>query len=45
MKSFVENIEINVFLPKLASNLSQEINNLLRVKEQLQKQNTGLYIR
>ena len=43
LKSFVENIEINVFLPKLASNLSQEINNLLRVKEQLQKQNTGAY--
>lgn len=43
LKTFVENIEINVFLPKLASNLSQEINNLLRVKEQLQKQNTGAY--
>ena len=43
LKTFVENIEINVFLPKLAQNLSQEINNLLRVKEQLQKQNTGAY--
>lgn len=43
LKVFVDNIEINVFLPKLASNLSQEINNILRVKEQLQKQSTGAY--
>lgn len=43
LKAFVDNIEINVFLPKLASNLSQEINNILRIKEQLQKQSTGAY--
>ena len=43
LKAFIDNIEINVFLPKLASNLSQEINNILRVKEQLQKQSTGTY--
>ena len=43
LKAFVDNIEINVFLPKLASNLSQEITNILRVKEQLQKQSTGTY--
>lgn len=43
LKAFVDNIEINVFLPKLASNLSQEINNILRVKEQLQRQSTGTY--
>ena len=43
LKAFVDNIEINVFLPKSASNLSQEINNILRVKEQLQKQSTGTY--
>ena len=43
LKAIVDNIEINVFLPKLASNLSQEINNILRVKEQLQKQSTGTY--
>ena len=43
LKAFVDNIEINVFLPQLASNLSQEINNILRVKEQLQKQSTGTY--
>lgn len=40
---YAENLEINVFLPKLASNLSQEINNILRVKEQLLKQSTGAY--
>lgn len=43
LKAFIDNIEINVFLPQLASNLSQEINNILRVKEQLQKQSTGAY--
>lgn len=43
LKTFIDNIEINVFLPKLASNLSQEINNILRVKEQLQKQSSGAY--
>ena len=43
LKTFIENIEMNVFLPKLASNLSQEINNILRVKEQLLKQSTGAY--
>ncbi len=43
LKTFIENIEINVFLPKLASNLSQEINNILRIKEQLLKQSTGAY--
>ena len=43
LKTFIDNIEINVFLPKLASNLSQEINNILRIKEQLQKQSTGAY--
>lgn len=43
LKTFIENIEINVFLPKLASNLSQEINNILRIKEQLLKQSIGAY--
>lgn len=43
LKTFVETIEVNVFLPKLASNLSQEINNILRVKEHLRKQNAGAY--
>ena len=43
LKGFVDNIEINLFLPKLASNMAQEINNILHVKEQLQKENTGAY--
>ena len=43
LKAFLENIEINVFLPKLASNLSQEINNILRIKEQLLRQSVGVY--
>ena len=29
LKAFVDNIEIDLFLPKLASNLAQEINNIL----------------
>ena len=43
LKAFVDNIEIDLFLPKLASNLAQEINNILHIKEQLQKENTGAY--
>ena len=43
LKAFVDNIEIDLFLPKLASNLAQEINNILNIKEQLQKENTGAY--
>lgn len=43
LKSFVDNIEIDLFLPKLASNLAQEINNILHIKEQFQKENTGSY--
>lgn len=43
LKSFMESIEINVFLPKLASNLSQEISNIIRTKEQLLKESTGAY--
>lgn len=43
LKNFVEDIEINVFLPKLASSLSQEINNIIRIKEQLRKQNVAAY--
>lgn len=43
LKAFVDNIEIDLFLPKLASNLAQEINNILHIKEQLQKVNTGAY--
>ena len=43
LKAFVDKIEIDLFLPKLASNLAQEINNILHIKEQLQKENTGAY--
>ena len=43
LKAFVDNIEIDLFLPKLASNLAQEINNILHIKDQLQKENTGAY--
>ena len=43
LKAFVDNIEIDLFLPKLASNLAQEINNILHITEQLQKENPGAY--
>lgn len=43
IKGFMENVEINIFLPKMASNLSVEINNILRIKEELQKTSTGAY--
>lgn len=43
IKGFMENIEANVFLPKMASNLAVEINNILRIKEELQKSSTGAY--
>ena len=43
IKSFVEDIEVNIFLPKLASNLSQEINNILRIKDNISKERDGIY--
>lgn len=43
IKGFMENVEINIFLPKMASNLSVEINNILRIKSELQKSSTGAY--
>lgn len=43
LKGFMENVEINVFLPKIASNLSVEINNILRIKEELLQSGTGAY--
>lgn len=39
----MDNIEVNVFLPKLASNLSGEINNILHIKEELLKVNVSAY--
>ncbi|MBD5214976.1 MAG: AAA family ATPase [Bacteroidales bacterium] len=43
IKGFMETIEINVFLPKIAANLSVEINNILRIKDELQHSTTGAY--
>ena len=43
IKSFMENIEINIFLPKMAANLSIEINNILRIKDELANSTTGAY--
>lgn len=43
IKGFMENVELNVFLPKIAANLSVEINNILRIKEELRQSSTGTY--
>ena len=43
IKGFMENIEKNVFLPKIAANLSVEINNILRIKDDLANSATGAY--
>lgn len=43
IKGFMENVEVNVFLPKIAANLSVEINNILRIKQELQQSGTGSY--
>lgn len=43
IKGFMENVEVNVLLPKLASNLSVEINNILRIKAELQQSSPGSY--
>lgn len=43
LKGFMENIEVNIFLPKLGSNLSIEINKILHIKEELTKVSTGAY--
>ncbi|MBD5194414.1 MAG: AAA family ATPase [Bacteroidales bacterium] len=43
IKGFMENVEINVFLPKIASSISVEINNILRIKNELQQSSTGTY--
>ena len=43
LKSFMENIEMNVFLPKLGSNLSVEINKILHIKEEITKTSTGAH--
>ncbi len=43
IKGLMENVELNVFLPKIAANLSVEINNILRIKEELKQTSTGTY--
>lgn len=43
IKGFMENVEVNVFMPKIAANLSVEINNILRIKNNLQQSGTGAY--
>lgn len=43
IRAFMDNIEINVFLPKMAANLSVEINNILRIKDEIADSNTGAY--
>ena len=43
IKNFMENIEVNVFLSKMASNLSMEINNILHIKEEVANSSTGVY--
>lgn len=43
VKAFMENIEMDVFLPKIASNLAVDINKILRVKEELLQSGTGAY--
>lgn len=43
LKGFMENIEVNIFLPKLATNLAQEISHILRIKDDLRRENTSAY--
>ncbi len=43
LKSFMEDIELNVFLPKLVTNISQEVSNIIRIKERLRKESTDAY--
>lgn len=43
IKNFMENVEVNVILPKVADNLSVEINNILRIKNEIANSNTGAY--
>lgn len=43
LKDFVEGIEFNLFLPKMASDVSTEIENVIRQKDQLHKEQEGNY--
>lgn len=37
LKDFVDNIEEGIFVPRLARNISNEVGNILRIKEQIRK--------
>lgn len=37
LKDFVDNIEEGIFVPRLAQNISNEVGNILRIKEQIRK--------
>ena len=43
LKGFMESVEQNVFLPKMAGNLSVEISNIMRAKEEARQSGTGAY--
>jgi DNA sulfur modification protein DndD len=43
LRDFVDNIENNVFLPKLASNMANDISAILKVKELVKKESTERY--
>ncbi len=43
VKGFVENLELNIFLPKIASNMSVEINGILKLKDDLKQGLGGQY--
>lgn len=43
IKGFMENIELNIFLPKMGSNLSVEIDNILRTKLEIQQSSAAVY--
>lgn len=43
IKGFMENIELNIFLPKMGGNLSVEIDNILRTKLEIQQSSAAAY--
>lgn len=43
LKDFVEDIEFNLFLPKMARDIAPEVENVIRQKEQLYKEQEGYY--
>lgn len=43
LKDFVDNIEESIFVPRLAQNISNEVGNILRIKEQIRKSTDNGY--